>query len=112
MNNAGASWGAPAEDHPVEGWDKVFNLNVRAAFLLTQRIGKQSMIPRRSGRVINIASIAGLRGNPPGTMQTIAYNTSKAALLNFTRALAGEWADTTYRQRARAGFFPSKMSQG
>lgn len=113
VNNAGASWGAPAEDHPVEGWDKVFNLNVRSVFLLTQRIGKHSMIPRRSGRVINIASIAGLRGNPPGTMQTIAYNTSKAALMNFTRALAGEWGRHCITVNALApGFFPSRMSQG
>ncbi|MGK9793428.1 SDR family NAD(P)-dependent oxidoreductase, partial [Salmonella enterica subsp. enterica] len=70
VNNAGATWGAPAEDHPVEAWDKVMNLNVRGLFLLTQRIGKQSMIPRRYGRIINVASIAGLAGNPPGTMET------------------------------------------
>ncbi|RZA33223.1 MAG: SDR family NAD(P)-dependent oxidoreductase, partial [Lysobacteraceae bacterium] len=63
INNAGASWGAPAEDYPAEAWDKVFNLNIRGLFLLTQQIGKRSMIPRRYGRIINIASIAGLRGN-------------------------------------------------
>ena len=113
VNNAGTTWGAPAEHHPVEGWDKVFALNVRGVFLLTQRIGRDSMIPRSSGRVINIASIAGLRGNPPGTLQTIAYNTSKAALLNFTRALAGEWGRHGITVNALApGFFPSRMSQG
>src|SRR5215831_12514461 len=58
VNNAGAAWGAPAEDHPVEAWDKVMNLNVRGYFLLSQRIAKRSMIPRQSGRIINIASIA------------------------------------------------------
>ena len=63
VNNAGASWGAPAEDHPLEAWDKVMNLNVRSIFLMSQAIGKRSMIPRRSGRIINIASIAGLAGN-------------------------------------------------
>ena len=111
INNAGASWGAPAEDYPVEAWDKVFNLNIRGLFLLTQQIGKRSMIPRKYGRIINIASIAGLRGNPPGAMQTIAYNTSKGALVNFTRTLAGEWGRHGITVNALApGFFPSKMS--
>lgn len=111
INNAGASWGAPAEDYPAEAWDKVFNLNIRGLFLLTQRIGKHSMIPRKYGRILNIASIAGLRGNPPGAMQTIAYNSSKGALVNFTRALAGEWGKYGITVNALApGFFPSKMS--
>lgn len=113
VNNAGASWGAPAEDYPVAAWDKVFNLNIRGVFLLTQQIGKRSMIPNRYGRIINIASIAGLRGNPPGAMQTIAYNTSKGALINFTRTLAGEWGRHGITVNALApGFFPSKMSKG
>ena len=113
VNNAGATWGAPAEDYPAEAWDKVMNLNIRAVFLLTQAIGRASMIPRRSGRVINVASIAGLFGNPPGTMSTIAYNTSKGALVNFTRALATEWGHHNLTVNALApGFFPSKMTQG
>ncbi len=113
VNNAGASWGAPAEDYPVEAWDKVFDLNIRGLFLLTQRIGRRSMIPNRYGRIINVASIAGLRGNPPGAMQTIAYNSSKGAVVNFTRALAGEWGRHGITVNALApGFFPSKMSQG
>jgi NAD(P)-dependent dehydrogenase (short-subunit alcohol dehydrogenase family) len=112
INNAGASWGAPAEDHPTEAWDKVFSINIRGLFLLTQQIGKRSMIPRRYGRILNIASIAGLRGNAPGGMQTIAYNTSKGALVNFTRTLAGEWGRYGITVNALApGFFPSKMSQ-
>ena len=89
------------------------NLYIRAVFLLTQAIGRASMIPRRSGRVINVASIAGLFGNPPGTMATIAYNTSKGALVNFTRALATEWGRHDINVNALApGFFPSKMTQG
>jgi len=113
VNNAGASWGAPAEDYPTEAWDKVFNLNMRGLFLLTQQIGKRSMIPRQRGRIINIASIAGLRGNPPGAMKTIAYNTSKGALVNFTRTLAGEWGPYGITVNALApGFFPTRMSQG
>ena len=113
VNNAGASWGAPAEDYPTEAWDKIFSLNIRGLFLLTQRIGKLSMIPRKYGRIINIASIAGLRGNPPGPMQTIAYNASKGALVNFTRALAGEWGVHGINVNALApGFFPSRMTAG
>ena len=112
VNNAGAAWGAPAEDHPVDAWDKVMNLNVRGYFLLSQRIAKKSMIAKKSGSIINIASIAGLGGNPSG-MQTIAYNTSKGAVINFTRALAAEWGPKGIRVNAICpGFFPSKMTAG
>ena len=110
VNNAGAAWGAPAEDHPLEAWDKVMNLNVRGYFILSQRIAKKSMIGRKSGRIINLASIAGLGGNPP-EMQTIAYNTSKGAVINFTRALAAEWGAYNIRVNAICpGFFKTKMA--
>jgi gluconate 5-dehydrogenase len=113
VNNAGATWGAAAEDHPLEAWDKVMNLNIRGVFTLTQAIGRSSMIPRRYGRIVNVASTAGLFGNPPGLMSTIAYNTSKGALVNFTRALATEWGRHNITVNALApGFFPSKMTQG
>lgn len=113
INNAGATWGAPAEDHPLEAWDKVMNLNIRSIFQLSQIIGKQSMIPRHYGRIVNIASIAGLGGNGASSMQTIAYNTSKAAVINFTRTLAGEWGQYGITVNAIApGFFPSKMTKG
>jgi gluconate 5-dehydrogenase len=112
VNNAGATWGAPAEDHPLEAWDKVMNLNVRSVFLFSQAVGKRSMLPRRAGRIVNVASIAGLAGNG-GHMTTVAYNTSKAAVINLTRALAGEWGPHGINVNAIApGFFPSKMTQG
>jgi gluconate 5-dehydrogenase len=112
VNNAGATWGAPAEEHPLEAWDKVMNLNVRAIFLLSQQVGRRSMIPRKRGRIVNVASIAGLGGNLEG-MRTLAYNTSKAAVINLTRTLAGEWGPHGITVNALApGFFPSKMTQG
>ncbi len=112
VNNAGAAWGAPAEDHPVDAWDKVMNLNIRGYFILSQQIAKKSMIARKNGSIINLASIAGLGGNPSG-MNTIAYNTSKGAVINFTRALAAEWGKYNIRVNAVCpGFFPSKMTMG
>ncbi len=111
VNNAGATWGAPAEDYPLDAWDKVMNLNVRSIFLASQAVARASMIPRNSGRIINMASIAGLRGS--SRMKTIAYNTSKAAVMNFTRALAGEWGPYGITVNALApGMFPSKMTRG
>lgn len=111
VNNAGATWGAPAHEHPVSAWDKVMNLNVRGYFLLSQLIGKHSMLAR-GGRIINVASIAGLGGNPTG-MATLAYNTSKGAVINFTRALACEWGQYGINVNAVCpGFFPSKMTAG
>lgn len=112
VNNAGASWGAPAEDHPLDAWNKVMNLNINAMFLLCREVGKRVMIPKKSGKIINLSSIAGLSGNPPD-MTTIAYNTSKGAAVNFTRALASEWGKYNINVNAICpGFFPSKMSQG
>lgn len=112
INNAGTTWGAPAEDYPAEAWYKVFNLNVNAMFFLCQYVGKHVFIPQRSGKIINIASIAGLAGNPPG-MTMIAYNTSKGANINFTRALAAEWGQYNINVNAICpGFFPSKISAG
>ena len=112
VNNAGTSWGAPAEDHPADAWHKVMNLNVNGLFFLTQQVGKKSMIPRRSGKVVNIASVAGLSGGL-FEMHAIAYSTSKGAVVNFTRALAAEWGRFGINVNAICpGFFPTKMSRG
>ena len=110
INNAGASWGAPAEEHPVEAWDKVMNVNIRGIFMLTQLIGRRAMLPRKAGRIINIASIAGMGGNP-SFMKTIAYNSSKGACITFTQALAAEWGPSGITVNAIApGSFETKMS--
>ena len=111
VNNAGATWGAPAEDHPLEAWDKVMNLNIRSLFMFAQAVAKAWMIPNKGGRIINVASIAGLAGSLD--MKFIAYGTSKGAVVNFTRTLAGEWGPHGINVNALApGFFPSKMTAG
>ena len=112
VNNAGATWGAPAEEHPAEAWHKVMNLNVNAMFFLSQEVGRRCMIPRKKGKIINMSSVAGLRAHGSG-MTTIAYTTSKAAVLHFTHALAAEWGKYGINVNALCpGFFPSKMSRG
>jgi len=110
VNNAGTTWGAPAEDMPLAAWSKVIDLNLTGTFLLTQEVGRRWMIPNRAGRVIVVASVAGLRGN--SIMKTIGYNTSKGGLVNFTRALAAEWGEYGITVNAIApGFFPTKMAE-
>jgi NAD(P)-dependent dehydrogenase (short-subunit alcohol dehydrogenase family) len=111
VNNAGTSWGAPTVDHPLEGWNKVMTLNVTAIFVVTQEVGRRCMVPRKSGRVINIASIQGLTGSYPEGMPTLAYNASKGAVVNMTRTLANEWAPLGITVNAIApGYFPTKMT--
>jgi NAD(P)-dependent dehydrogenase (short-subunit alcohol dehydrogenase family) len=112
VNNAGASWGAPAESHPADAWLKVMNLNVNATFFLSQEVARRCMIPRKAGRIINMASVAGLSGGSPD-MTTVAYSTSKAAVINCTRSLAAEWGKYNINVNAICpGFFPTKMSRG
>lgn len=108
INNAGASWGAPTEDHPISAFDKVMNLNIRSLFVLSQQIAKKSMIPNKYGRIINLSSMAGMRG----AAGLIGYNTSKGAVINFTRSLAADWGKYNITANAIApGMFPSKMTK-
>ncbi|XQY93234.1 SDR family oxidoreductase [Metabacillus sp. HB246100] len=110
VNNSGATWGAPAVDMPIEAWEKVMDVNVTGTFLMSQEVGKH-MISQKKGKIINIASIAGLGGTDPRFMDTIGYNTSKGAVLTFTKDLAAKWGQFNINVNAIApGFFPTKMS--
>ena len=112
LNNAGATWGAPAEDHPLDAWDKLLNVNLTGAFLLSQRIAKRSMIPNKWGRIVNTASIAGIAASDPRVVRTVAYNASKHGLVGLTRQLAAEWGEHGITVNAICpGFFPSKMTR-
>jgi NAD(P)-dependent dehydrogenase (short-subunit alcohol dehydrogenase family) len=111
VNNSGATWGTPVEDMPLEAWQKVIDVNVTGTFLMSQAVGKV-MIEQRSGKIINIASVAGLGGTNPTIMNTIAYNTSKGAVITFTKDLAVKWGEYGIHVNAIApGFFPTKMSK-
>ena len=111
VNNAGTSWGAPAEDTPLEGWQKVLDVNLTGVFLFSRAAGRV-MIERGGGSIVNIASVAALRGSPPGAMDAIAYNASKGGVVSFTRDLAHKWARHGIRVNAIApGWFPTEMSR-
>src|SRR4030095_5898829 len=115
VNNAGATWGAATIDLPLDAWLKVIHLNLNAMFVVTQDVGRRSMVPRRRGKVINVASILGLGGGGLDHRRpaTLAYNTSKGGVVNFTRALAVEWGRHNINVNAIApGFFPTKMTKG
>jgi NAD(P)-dependent dehydrogenase (short-subunit alcohol dehydrogenase family) len=112
INNAGATWGAPAEDHPLEAWDKLVNVNLTGAFLLAQQLAKRSMIPAKWGRIINTASVAGITASDPRVVKTVAYNATKHGLVGLTRQLAAEWGSHGITVNAICpGFFPSKMTK-
>jgi gluconate 5-dehydrogenase len=111
INNAGTSWGAPAEDYPPAAWRKVMTLNLDAAFELSRNVAKAAMLPAGRGAIINVSSIAGLGAGRGDQLPAAAYHASKAGLINLTRALAAEWGGRGIRVNALApGWFPTDMS--
>lgn len=111
VNNAGRAWAAPPEETPLERWQQVFDLNITAPFLCAQALGRE-MIRAKRGRIINIASIAGLVGRNPRAYSSIAYGASKGALVNFTRDLAVKWAQHNIQVNCICpGFFVTPLNQ-
>jgi NAD(P)-dependent dehydrogenase (short-subunit alcohol dehydrogenase family) len=111
VNNAGTSWGAPVAEYPLEGWQKVIDVNLTGLFLCAQAAGR-AMISAGRGKIVNIASVAALGGAPPELMDAIAYNTSKGGVVAFTRDLAVKWARHGITVNALApGWFPTEMSE-
>ncbi len=111
VNNAGATWGAPFEEIPFEAWDRVIRVNVDGTYFVSRAVGLHMIQRGQGGRIINIASVAGLRGSDPAVMPTLPYNTSKGAVVNFTRALAATLAEHNITVNCICpGFFPTKMT--
>ncbi|MET0179279.1 MAG: SDR family oxidoreductase [Novosphingobium sp.] len=113
VNNAGAAWGAPFASFPESGWDKVMDLNVKTPFFLTQKLHpllKAAATEARPAKVINIASIDGVRINP---WETYSYQASKAALIQLTRRMAARLIhDRIVVSAIAPGAFPSEMNKG
>ncbi len=110
VNNAGTTWGAPAEDYPLEGWRKVIDVNLTGVFLFSQAAGRE-MIAQGGGKIVNVASIAAFGGSPPELMDAVGYNASKGGVVGFTRDLAVKWARHAINVNAIApGWFPTEMS--
>jgi len=112
VNNAGISWGAPLFEMPLEKWNQVMAVNATASFLMVQQFGK-AMVAKGWGRIINVASVAGLFGIDADVMQAIGYHASKGAVIAMTRDLAAKLGPHGVTVNAIApGFFPTKMSGG
>ncbi len=112
VNNAGAAWGAPFDEFPEAGWDKVINLNVKSPFFLTQGLHsllKENASQQTPSKIINIASIDGIRMNP---METYSYQASKAGMIHLTRRMAARLIQDNIAVSAIApGAFASEMNK-
>lgn len=112
VNNAGATWGAPLDQITPESWHKVIRTNLDGTFAITQEVTQRMLARGPGGRIIVISSIAGLRGSDPRILQTLAYNTSKGGLVEFTRALADDLAEYGINVNCICpGFFPTRFAK-
>ena len=112
VNNAGATWGAEVLDMPLDAWRKVMDTNVTGTFLMIQAVGRAMIGAGRGGKIVNIASVAGLIGTNAGVLDAIGYSASKGAVIALTRDLAVKWARHGITVNALApGFFPTKMTR-
>lgn len=112
VNNAGTVWGAPPEEMPLDGWQKVIDVNLTGVFLLAQAAGRAMIERGGGGAIVNIASVAGLHGVPAEVVSSVVYHASKGGVIAFTRDLAWKWARHGIRVNAIApGWFPSDMSR-
>lgn len=111
FNNAGRAWVAPPEELPLERWHQIMELNITAPFICSQIFGRE-MIRAKRGKIVNIASIAGLVGRNPKAYNSIVYGTSKGALVQFTRDLAIKWAQHNIQVNCICpGFFVTPINQ-
>jgi gluconate 5-dehydrogenase len=111
VNNAGITWGAPTLDFPLDKWDKVFNINVRGLWILTQQVAK-IMKEKGGGKIINISSIFGSRGSLEIAHPAVPYNSSKAAVEILTKNLAVKLAQyKIYVNAIAPGFFHTDMME-
>jgi gluconate 5-dehydrogenase len=111
VNNAGTVWGAAPEDIPLEGWQKVVNVNLTGVFLCAQAVGRAMIEKGDGGKIVNIASVAGLHGAPAETVNALPYHATKGGVIALTRDLAWKWARHGINVNAIApGWFPSDMA--
>jgi NAD(P)-dependent dehydrogenase (short-subunit alcohol dehydrogenase family) len=109
INNAGVTWGERPEAMPLDKWQRVVDVNLTGAFLASQAAGRE-MLKREYGRIINVASIAGLSSSVRGPHYA-GYAATKAGLMGLTRELAASWGRQGIRVNAIApGFFHSRMA--
>ncbi|HEX9108816.1 MAG TPA: SDR family oxidoreductase [Longimicrobiales bacterium] len=112
VNNAGASWGAPAVDLPLEAWRRVMETNATGTFLCSRELARRLVARGVGGAILNVASVAALTGSPPEILDAAPYSASKGAVVALTRDLAVKWARHGIRVNALApGFFPSDMTR-
>jgi NAD(P)-dependent dehydrogenase (short-subunit alcohol dehydrogenase family) len=111
VNNAGTVWGAAPEDIPLKGWQKVVDVNLTGVFLCAQAAGRRMIARGEGGRIVNVASVAGLHGAPAEVVNALPYHATKGGVISLTRDLAWKWARHGINVNAIApGWFPSDMA--